>query len=196
MTFDELLEEVYLITNRRDLENETKSAIKAATLKAHHSDYYSKDIYETGITWPGADYRQSIDLYSLITNFRQLKYLRKATDENDDSGTFLNVILPEQIVDAYGVNREDIAYVAGRILEVRSSTVLQYALLGAYVSPIVREGAYSSWVAELQPYAIIHEAARRIFFSIGNREEALLQRELAAEEFAELKIVGLTDIGY
>ena len=44
MTFAEILEEVYLITNRRDLEAQTKSAIKKATLKAHQSDFYYRDL--------------------------------------------------------------------------------------------------------------------------------------------------------
>ena len=49
MTFDELVAEVYLLTARGDLTAETQSAVKAATLKAHKSDFFSKDIFETGV---------------------------------------------------------------------------------------------------------------------------------------------------
>lgn len=196
MTFDELVSEVYLITNRADLVNETKSAIKAATLKAHKTDFYSKDIYETGIEFDSADYRQSLDYISLFSNFRALKYFRRVTSATDDVGAFLEVITPEETIDSYGSNRVDIAYVAGRVLEIRAAVEFKYALIGAYVLPIVREGAYNSWVAEQFPYAIVYEACRVLFRSIGQMEESNAQSQLVAEEYAELKMSALSDVGY
>ena len=46
MTLAELIAEVYLLTNRPDRVAMTTSAVKAATLKAHKSDFFSKDIHE------------------------------------------------------------------------------------------------------------------------------------------------------
>ena len=89
MTFDELLTEVYLLTSRSDLIDQTKAAIKAATLKAHQSDFYSKDIYERHVELSGdAAYVHSLDYISLISNFRAIKYLRKfdSSDSSDSSG--------------------------------------------------------------------------------------------------------------
>lgn len=195
MTFDELVEEVYIITNRRDLEAETKSAVKSATLKAHKSDYYSKDIFETGIQWTTLSFRQSLDYISLFSNFRAFKYLRKAEDADDDTGMFFDIITADEILDSYGCNKNDIAYVAGRVIEIRSSTEFQFALLGCYVYPIVRETDYTSWVAEQFPFAIIHEASRRILYSIGKREEAKAQEGLTGEEYTEIKLSAITDVG-
>lgn len=196
MTFDELIEEVYLITNRRDLVAETESAIKAATLKAHKLDFFSKDIFETGVEFTSADFRQSLDYISLLSNWRAIKYFKRVEDESDDVGKFFDIITPDEVLDSYGTNRADIAYVAGRVLEIRSSVEFSKALLGAYVLPIVREGAYLSWVAEQFPFAIIHEAARRVFRSIGKLDESNAQREFVAEEYAELKLSALSDVGY
>lgn len=196
MTFDELLEEVFLITNRRDLVAETKSAVKAATLKAHKTDFYSKDLFETGVEFTSADFRQSLDYISLLSNFRSFKYFRRVEDENDDVGKFIAIITPEEVLNSYGCNRTDIAYVAGRVLEIRSSVEFSKALLGAYVSPIVREGAYLSWVAEQFPFAIIHESARRVFRSIGNLDEANAQAQFVSEEYSELRASAITDVGF
>jgi len=196
MTFDELIAEVYLITNRPDLTGETESAVKAATLKAHNSDFYSKDIFETGIEFDTANYRQSLDYISLFSNFRALKYLRRVEGADDDVGAFFEIVTPEETLDSYGCNRTDIAYVAGRVLEIRSSVEFQYVLLACYVNPIVRTGAYNSWVAEQFPYAIIHEAARRLFISTGQIEESAGQRQLLAEEYTLLKQSALSDVGY
>lgn len=196
MTFAELVIEVYLITNRPDLVARTASVIKAATLKAHKSDFFSKDIHETGVIFDTSEFRQSLDYITLIPNLRAFKYLRKADDAEDDAGIFFTIITPEEILDEYGVNKADIAYVAGRVLEIRSSTEFQFALLGCYVLPVVTDGNYASWVAEQYPFAIIHDAARRIFLSIGQREEANGEKSLADDEYAELAIGAITDVGH
>ncbi len=194
--FDELLEEVFLITNRRDFVAETKSALKAATLKAHKTDFYSKDIHETGVEFGSSDFRQSLDYPALITNFRAFKYFRRVEDENDDTGIFIDIITVDEVLDAYGINKTDIAYVAGRTLEIRSLVEFKFALLGAYVLPIVREEDYISWVAEQFPFAIIYEAARVILTMIGKAEEARFYLSLTREAYQELRLAALNDVGY
>ncbi len=196
MTFDELKAEIFLITNRPDLVGETESAIKSATLKAHKSDFYSKDIHEQGVIFESSTFRQSLDYILLIPNFRAFKYFRRVEDENDDVGKFLAILSVDEILDSYGVNKNDIAYVAGRVLEIRSSVEFNTALLGAYVLPIVTpKEDYTSWVAEQYPFFIIHEAARRIFMSIGQLEESNAQRLLVGEEFITLRAGALSDVG-
>jgi hypothetical protein len=196
MTLTELIAEVYVLTNRPDLVAETASAIKAATLKAHKTDFYSKDIYETGISFTESSYKQSLDYITLISNFRALKYLRKADNLTDDSGIFFTVLTPEETIDSYGINRTDIAYVAGRVLEIRSSTEFQYGYLGCYVLPIITAAGYSSWVADLSPFAIIYEACRVVFKSIGYDEQSNTFTRLVAEEYELLRMSGLADVGY
>lgn len=195
MTFNELLQEVYALTNRPDLVAESKSAIKAATIKAHHSDYYAKDLYETGIQFDVEALRQSLDYPSIITNYRTLSYVRRVVDENDADGQPFTIATPAELMDSYGYNRTDIAYIAGRVLEIRSSVAFTKILLGCYVTPIVTEELYSSWVAELQPYAIIYEACRVIFTTIGYQEQSASYRALVAEEYMMLKMLGIADVG-
>ena len=196
MTFNEILEEIYLITNRRDLVDLTKATLKAATLKGHKTDFYSKDIFETGVDFLTLAYSHSYDYISLISNFRAFKYLRRVEDAADTEGTFLDIITVDQVLDSYGVGRTDIAYVAGRVLEMRASVEFRYALLGCYVQPIVTEAAYTSWIAEQQPYYIIHESARRIFMAIGQMDESGQQTRLMAEELTELRMSAVVDVGY
>ena len=49
--FSDLLSDVYAVTNRPDLVADTKLAVRTATLKAHRSDFYPKDLFETGLTF-------------------------------------------------------------------------------------------------------------------------------------------------
>ena len=196
MTLTELIEEVYALTNRPDLEVQTKSAVKAATLKMHSSDFYPKDIYETGIQFDEAAYIHSFDMYSFVSNMRAVKYLRVADNASDQNGAFLEIISPEEVLDSYNRNRTNIAYAAGRNLEIRAAAPFKYAYFGCYVLPTVTEANYGSWIADLQPYAIIYEAARNIFKLIGYDEEASAYNGLVAEELQLLKINHLATLGY
>lgn len=195
MNFTEMVDQVFEITSRPDLAAETKSAVRAATLKAHQSDFYSKDIWETGIQFTYPAYRQSLDYMNLYSNFRAFKYIRYAEDSSDDTGFFFDIITPEETLDSYGCNRNNIAYVAGRVLEMRSNIEFQYALMGCYVFPLVYKDDYNSWITQMHPYAIINEAARVIFKMIGYDEQSAQYNSLVAEEYAVLKITGLADVG-
>jgi len=196
MNFTEILAEVYTITNRSDLEAETKAAVKAATLKAHMSDFYSKDIYEVRITTDTSDYIQGIDYISIISNFRSLKYLRKYDLTNAAVGAFLEVIEPEEVLDSYGIDRTDVCYIAGRVIEIKSSTKIDNLILGCYVLPIVTESGYASWVADLYPWVIVFEAARVVFKAIGYDEQSATFERLVGEQFSLLKMSALSDVGY
>lgn len=196
MTFAELLTEVYNITARPDLIDLTKSAVKAATLKAHQTDFYSKDIHEGEYVFPSSNYVQSLDFISVLPNYRALKYMRRYDSSTDEPSDFFTVITVEEILDEWNRTRTDVAYFAGRVIEIKSSVEFTKIVMGAYTLPIVVEANYSSWVAEMYPYAIIHEAARVVFASIAMDAEKNSQKALVAEQYAELKINALPDVGY
>lgn len=197
MTYDEIIAEVYTLTKRPDLVAVTAAAVKSATLKAHMSDYYSKDVYETGVSFDTAGYIQSLDFVSLITNFRTLKYFKRLDSATDTTGKFFDILTPEETIDSYGEAKTDIAYAAGRVLEIRASVEFQYGILGCYVLPIVTPTAsYSSWVADLFPYIIIFDATRMVLKGIGLDSQAKEYQSLTAEQYALLKINATTDLGY
>jgi hypothetical protein len=197
MTFAELEAEVYIHTKRSDLVALTKTAIRAATLKAHQTDFYSKDIYETGIDLTVSQARHSIDYITLISNLRALKYIRRVDSLTDENTTnFFEIVPPELLVDSYSEFKTDVGYIAGRSLELRGAVDFQYIILGAYVNPIATETGYSSWVALLYPDVIILEAARQIFKSQGKSEEETTYNRLVREQYILLRTNALTDVGY
>lgn len=184
-TFTELLADVYTLTNRPDLVAETTLAVKAATLKMHQRDFFPKDLFETGISFSTSEYQQQLDYRSILPRYRALKYIRK-TDVTAVPGDFLSVILPEQTLDSYKVTKDNVVYLAGAVLQIRSSTLLQYIILGCYNNPSVDPTAYSSWIALDHPYAIVFEAARVVFKSIGFMEESSQMDRLVQEQVQEL----------
>lgn len=194
--FNSLVSDVYTLTNRPDLVNETAIAVRSATLAAHNSDFYSKDLFETGIAFPTAEYEQYLDYRNVVTNYRSLKYLRKYDAVGETAGDFLEVITPEKILDDYGIVRTDVCYGAGSVIQIKSSTEEQYYLFGCYVHPIIATAAtYSSWVADEYPYAIIYAAAAHIFGMLQNNASRDFYLQSALTQVNEMKQANIVIVG-
>ena len=196
MTLAELIAEVYTITGRSDRVAETLSAVKSATLKAHQSDYYYKDLFETGLDFGYADFVMNFAYRDIIPKWRALKYLRKYDMTNDAPGKVLTLLPPENVLDEYATQKTDICYVAGAYIQINSSTEQQYYLLGCYLNPDITESGYSSWVALDHPYCIVFDAAATVFKAIGKDEEAAAYRTLVAEQLAMLRTSNILANGF
>ncbi len=185
MTLTDLINDTYTITNRPDLVAETKLAVKKSTLKLHQLDYFPKDIFETGISWDPVAFIQSLDYKTLVPNWRTLKYLRKYSDGL--AGPFFSFLSPEESLDRFAINRDNICYIAGEQLEIRSSTEDTHMLLGCYVNPTLTDTGFSSWIATEHPYAIITDAAASIFKMIGFDEQAAYMKQEVTEQIQILR---------
>lgn len=199
-TFAELVADVKTMTNRPDLDTEIKLAVKAATLKAHHSDFYPKDLYEVGIAWSPAAYQQSLDYRTLIPRWRAFKFLRKydatSTDPQGGAGAFIKMISPDEVLDDYRLDRNDVCYVAGEQIEIRSSTEDDNMIIGCYLHPDITESGYTSWVALDAPFAIIYEAVSKIFKQTGFDEQAAMMNKEVMEQFMLLRNANILGQGY
>jgi len=197
MTLAELYAEVYLLTNRDDLVAQTAATVRSATLKIHQLDYFYKDIFETGIIFPAADYLQQLEYRTAVPRWRALKYLRKSDVSNGQNGNFFTIIpIPEFVQDQYALNQPDVCYVAGDVLQIRSSTKLGYAILGCYRNPDITPLGYNSWVALDHPYAIIFEAAASIFKQTGDTDQFAAYIRMSAEEQQLVRISNIQPQGY
>lgn len=196
--FSSLCADVYTLTNRPDYVGETALAVKAATLKAHASDSYFKDLFETGIVFTPADYLQTIDYRVIAPKYRALKYLRKFDVPSNTPGKFFKIKTPDDVVDDYGKDLLDIAYVAGSVIQVKSSTLITNALFGCYIHPTVDSDAtFNSWIANEYPYAIIYEAAAIIFGMLENIKARDFYRGMAIEYTqSEVKSHNVVASGY
>lgn len=195
MTLTELQQEVYSITNRPDLVAETLTAVRQSTLALHQADFYWKDIYETGISFSASAYNQELEFRTILPRFRALKYLRKS-DSTGAAGAFFDVVQPESVLDNYGMDRTNVCYAAGASIEIKSSTQFQYALLGCYLHPDITVLGFDSWIANDHPYAIVYEAAEKVFKMIGKTEEFAAFKFLRDEERQRLVISNTVLQGY
>lgn len=196
MTFAELAAEVALLTRRPDLTDRINSAVRAATLKAHQSDFFYKDLFEQSIEFVTPAYIQNFLPTDIFPLFRKIKYLRiwHGDDVTGYPGQFLDLIQIENSLDAYKNIKTNVFYQAGQLLQCRGTCPLDKLLFGAYCHPVITpENAYCSWIAKEMPWAIIYEATRTIFKSIGLDQQAAEMDRLAAEQFLMLKMSYVDD---
>lgn len=191
MTLEELVAEVINITKRPDLQARTESAVKAATLKMHHSDFYYKDLIETAIEFQDEFYIQNFVPSEVIPLYRKAKYIRVWSGDapTGGPGIFLENIQIENSVDQYSSIKTDVFYMAGQNLQIRTSCPVKRILFGAYVHPtITPEESYNSWIAREYPYAIVYEAARAIFYSIALSQQSQTYAQMTAEILREISM--------
>jgi len=193
-----LVNNVYSLTNRPDLVSETLLAVQNATLKAHRSDFYPKDLLETGIQFDSPNTLQTLAYKTIVPSWKALKYLRKY-DYSSPPGIaldFLKIVAPDNVLDDYNLNVDDVCYVAGLNLQIRTKQAMQYFLLGCYVNPIVTAQGYASWIADEQPACILYDAAATIFKTIGFDEQNAAYRQMVLDEYVILKENNILANGY
>lgn len=195
MNFAEIRTEVINITKRPDLTTQINSAITSATLKAHQHDFYYRDLVEVAVEFSTPDYIQNFLPTDVLQRFRKAKYIRywQGDATTGQPGPFFEPIQIENSLDQYDFIRTEVFYMAGQLLQMRSRQPIQRVLFGAYQQPQAIETGYSSFIAADQPYAIIYEAARIIFLSIGLQEQVSAMSSLVSEEYRSLQISNIDD---
>ena len=196
MTLTELQAAVILETNRPDLITRTLQSVQSATLKAHQSDFYPRDIFETGLNLNDELYEHDFEVTTFIPRFRAIKYFRHYDNIGSVPGAFFEVISPENVLDSYNCTRTNVCYLGGAEIHIKSPIKFQYTLFGCYINPDISVGSYDSWIATYHPFAIIYEAAAMIARSTGNTDKFKSLRDLAVDEYLNLSVNNIQAVGY
>lgn len=195
-TLAQLAADVYSLTNRPDMVNETNLAIRSATLKAHQREFYFRDLFESGIQFSSAEFIQSFEPKTVFPLFRSIKYLRKYDSIGQTPGILLNRITPDQVFDDYGIDYVNVYYSAGAEIQIKMNTQEQFMLFGGYSNPNVTIDMYSSWIADDYPFAVIYSAVAQVFKMLGSDTQANMYVALANDEFAVLDANNIIDTGF
>ena len=191
MNLAELTEAVYDLTKRPDLVSHALLAIQKATLRAHtfRGEFFYKDLFEFTIDFQSLSYLHQFEYKTLVPRWRAAKYLRKLDMSSTPAiaGKIFTLIHPEAVLDPYQKDRNDVYYIAGLIAQVRSSTEFRYALAACYRYPDITEAGFSSWISEEHPFAIVYNAAAKIFNSVGKKDEFSMYQSMDMDEILSMK---------
>lgn len=173
--YDSLLADILSLTNRPDLEVETELALKTATRSAHHSDFYNRDLVTNLVQLPNGVYQVQLDAANLFPRLRGIDTIAP-TDVNfaalTEESQQIEILEIGDIRDPDGVIRNNIAYLAGTSLNIRTAIKVYGFIVGWYRSPSALRTQYDSWIAQLYPDAIIYWAAAIVLNTNGNEEKA------------------------
>jgi hypothetical protein len=178
-------------------DNQIPNAVLSSTLSLHLSEFFWRDIVVSDVVFDEAAYIQTLDIRA-IPRFRSLAYFRKwdntfnasqldptslppmfdglSTVNADQALKMLQVVDLGGLFDEYGIEKQDVCYAAGDTIFIKSSTSVPMGKLGYYAFPYLdvdnNGTAYSSWIAELFPWAIIYSAEHYISSSTGDLDKA------------------------
>lgn len=204
-TLAALLTDVYSLTNRPDLVAESTLAVKMATLKAHQSDFFFRDIAQLPInlfiaptpavfTVPLTSFTRW-RAWSTIT-----KYDPVTADIVDSANAQIEIVPSAMLFDSYQLKRTNIAWNDGVSVNIRfvpdTTLTFPYNLLFKwYQNQDITNAAAMGWISDNHPYCIVTEAARTIFKTIGQDQQAAYYESLVKEQYQELKISNIVAVG-
>lgn len=200
-TFATLSNELLVVVKRPDLQGDGTFSfhLRNAILKAHKANYFLKDLAESAVNY--SDYVQGsgqilfeFEPRTLFPRFRTTKYITILDPQTANRIRNLAPLEPEQIVDNYGYYRDNVFYASGSLIKMRTSCATGKFGFGYYQNPDVTL-AQPSWIADEFPFAIVYEAARTLFKSIGYDEQSASMQQLLAEAMAEVVQTGITTVG-
>lgn len=174
--YDGLLTDIYALTARPDLEAETELALRTATVNAHLSDAYPRDMFTSQVQLPNASYLSSLDVPSLFPGLRGINKITPL-----DSNLQPVILSPEDeikiielgdIYDDYGQLRNNVVYLAGDSINIRSLLNSYGYIVSWFRSPNLRRSTYNSWIAQVYPTIIVYWAASIVLDTNGNEAKA------------------------
>lgn len=183
-TFAELVTDVYTITKRPDLVDETTLALKKAIIKEHSALDYRSDLAVTAValTQPSPqNYRYTVSLGTLGINCRKVNEIVELPSTvlqaaDTFAGQYGVISFKERghdnIFSGYGVEFNNYYYRLGNTINLVAQREVDNVALYYYKLPSLSNTAtYSDWLADNFPYLLYTHAAIEIFRMIGKDTE-------------------------
>ena len=173
-TFAELESLVVAQTRRPEIPAVTQAAIRTATMRAHHTDFFPKDVAVGTITYApnSAIFRDFPDVSSTLTRMRSVKSLQGLEAVSMAPVESFEYRDLDDVYDADSNRRPSIYNIIGDTLRIYPQTQTGLIQVYYYQNPSVTEGIYYSWIADMYPDELAAWAAAIVFARTGFAEMA------------------------
>lgn len=206
MNYSELVAAVVDITDRGENPSAIQYAVAKATLKFHLADFWLRDVVELVVPPEALGLAPRYEIYvsTALPGFRKISYINAYDDVTDPENPLVMQTFtensPAYIKDVYGNRKQNVYYLAGDVITLwawggsypspQQDSIPKF-LIGYYKSPLVQASNYSSWIAEIAPFAIVDEACAEIFGAVGDDDQAKRRRDMFA---ANLQLIRINDV--
>lgn len=173
-TFAKLESLVVAQTRRPEIPAVTQAAIRTATMRAHHTDFFPKDVAVGTITYSpnSAIFRDFADVSSTLTRLRSIKSLQGLEAVSMAPVESFEYRELDDVYDAEGNRRPSIYNIIGDTLRIYPQTQTGLVQVYYYQNPSVTEDIYYSWIADMYPDELAAWAAAIVFARTGFAEMA------------------------
>ena len=176
-------------TRRPEINAVTEAAVRSATLRAHHVDFFPRDltshILQATPNSPGVVNIQNIS--SLLTRLRSVKSVR-ILDPNLIPAIQLEYRDLDDLYTRDGNHRPHVYTLLGDTLRLFSHSTQNHIEIFFYQNPNLTGLQYSSWIATLYPDEIAAWAATIVFARTGFAEMANQFNQLYVVPFQQLLV--------
>lgn len=177
-------------TGRPELVALTRTAIRTATLRAHHTDFFPRDGIRQTLQYivDGSKvYADISDLYTSIPNLRAVKTVYCVGGLNDALTEQLEYRTVGDEYDHEGRLRPGV-YVIHGSMRIYPRVQTGKILVVGFAQPNVADATYASWIADMYPEEVATWAAAIVMQRTGAMEQAQTLQKESVMPFKELLV--------
>lgn len=174
-TFAELEALVVSQTRRPEIPAITQAAIRTAVLRAHHTDFFPRDLATGALEYVVSTAASYFDLANIQTLLPRLRSLQLLQSTDATTGAPVEELEYREISDLYeadGTLRQHIYTRIGETLRVYPALRTGKMLAYYYQNPVTASTGFNSWIANEHPDEVAMWAAGIVFARTGFMEMA------------------------
>ena len=190
-TFTEMEALVVGQTRRPEVSAVTQAAIRTATLRAHHIDFFARDLATGSLTYTPSSSARFYDFTDVSTTLARLRafQLMQCIDTTTLVPTEnLEYRELDDLYDSDNTLRTSMYTMIGDTLRVYPVSATGRLATYYYRNPVTSESGYSSWIADLYPDELAMWAAAIVFARTGFAEMANDFQKTHVAPFKELLV--------
>lgn len=190
-TFAELETLVIGQTRRPEIPAVTKAAIKSATLRAHHTDFFPRDLNTTLLTYTPSSTAILYDfpsIHATLVRLRSLQFLQGIDAATSAPVENLEYRTADDLFDSDGNRRPHVYTLIGATLRIYPVQATGAMNAFFFQNPDVTEAGYSSWIADTYPDELAMWASAIVFARTGFLDMANQYNENHIKPFKEMLI--------
>lgn len=189
-TFAEIQALVEAQTRRPEIPDITKAAIRTAVLRAHHTDFFPRDLVEGPLSYVASS-QTFVDFPSVsasLLRLREIKFVQMLDAITSVPVEQLEYRQNDDLYDSDGNRRPHVYTLVGDTLRIYPSRNTGNVSVFYFQNPDVSEAQFSSWIADLYPDDIAYWAAAIVFARSGFAEQAQQMHEVYVKSFKEILV--------
>lgn len=190
-TFAELEALTIAQTRRPEVAAVTQAAIRTAVLRAHHTDFFNRDLATGTLTYTPSTSAVFYDFASISTTLLRMRAFQLMQSVDVTTGVPSENLGYRELQDLYdsdNVQRTSMYTMIGDTLRVYPASATGRISSYYYQNPVTSEIGFSSWIANSYPDELAMWAAAIVFARTGFAEMAQDFQRTHVQPFKELLV--------